>query len=47
MKRDFDKLPKTIKKTIRFIWQDATLDQLKQIRALVNATIELKEEKLK
>jgi hypothetical protein len=38
---DFDKLPKALKKTIRYIKQDATLEQIKQIELfMVNCITE-------
>ncbi|WP_246942792.1 hypothetical protein [Bacillus pinisoli] len=38
MKR-FDELPKTIKKTIRYIKQDANIKQLNEIELILNETI--------
>jgi hypothetical protein len=38
--KQFDQLPKTIKKTIRYIQQDANHKQLTEIQSLINITIE-------
>lgn len=43
---EFDTLPKTVKKTIRYIKQDSTLEQLSYIQTLINSTINLRKEKL-
>ena len=38
--------PKTVKKTIRFIHQDATLEQLIEIKKLLDYTINRRKKKL-
>jgi hypothetical protein len=38
--KEFDQLPKSIKKTVRYIKQDATNDQLEIIRKIINITID-------
>lgn len=43
---EFDTLPKTIKKNVRYIKQDSTLEQLSYIQTLINSTINLRKEKL-
>lgn len=43
---EFDTLPKTVKKTVRYIKQDSTLEQLSYIQTLINSTINLRKEKL-
>ncbi|GAB1793259.1 hypothetical protein [Priestia megaterium] len=37
---DFKELPKTIKRTIRYIYQDAPLDKLIEIQKLINKAID-------
>ncbi|GAB1772424.1 MULTISPECIES: hypothetical protein [Priestia] len=37
---EFDLLPKSVKKAVRYIRQDANLEQLQSIKILVNKTIE-------
>jgi len=36
---NFDKLPKTIKKTVRYIYQDAPLEKLVDIQKVINDAI--------
>ena len=36
---DFKELPKTIKKTVRYIYQDAPLDRLLEIQKVLNDVI--------
>ncbi|MCM3771777.1 hypothetical protein M3225_15010 [Priestia aryabhattai] len=36
----FESLPKSVKKAVRYIRQDANLEQLQSIKILVNRTIE-------
>jgi stage III sporulation protein SpoIIIAA len=36
----FNMLPKTVKKTLRYINQDASYKQLKEIQKLVNQSVE-------
>ncbi|MGN2272016.1 hypothetical protein [Priestia megaterium] len=43
---EFNTLPKTVKKTVRYIKQDSTLEQLSYIQTLINSTINLRKEKL-
>ncbi|MEH7367415.1 hypothetical protein [Priestia megaterium] len=38
--KKFDELPKNIKKTIRYIKQDASIEDLIRIQELINQTIE-------
>jgi hypothetical protein len=38
--KEFDQLPKNIKKTVRYIKQDATNEQLEVIRKIINMTID-------
>jgi hypothetical protein len=46
--KPFDKLPKNIKKTIRYINQDVkTLEDLEQLEKTIFSSIERKKEKLK
>ncbi|AYA78098.1 LytR family transcriptional regulator [Bacillus sp. Y1] len=46
--KPFDKLPKNIKKTIRYINQDVkTLEDLEQLEKTICSSIERKKEKLK
>ena len=44
--KDFQKLPKNIKKTVRYINQDASYDQLMLIKKYVKQAIERKEKEL-
>ncbi|MEH7321095.1 hypothetical protein V7113_29935 [Priestia megaterium] len=37
---NFEKLPKTIKKTVRYIYQDAPLDKLVEIQKVLNQAID-------
>ncbi|WP_180955510.1 MULTISPECIES: hypothetical protein [Bacillus] len=37
--KDFDKFPKSIKKAVRYINQDATKEQLEEIRKLIDYAI--------
>ncbi|MBM7702316.1 hypothetical protein [Metabacillus iocasae] len=37
--KEFDKLPKSVKQTIRYVKQDASYEQLLRIQKMVNATI--------
>lgn len=43
---EFDTLPKAVKKTVRYIKQDSTLEQLTYIQSLINKTIHLRKESL-
>lgn len=46
--RPFDKLPKSVKKTIRYISQDVkTLEELEELEKTIYSSIERKKEKLK
>jgi hypothetical protein len=45
--KDFDKLPKSLKKTIRYIKQDATLEQLKKFESYLVTTINERKLELK
>ncbi|WP_169864741.1 hypothetical protein [Sutcliffiella halmapala] len=47
MKTQFNQFPKTIKKTIRYINQDATYEQLQAIKSLMDKTIQNKFQNLK
>ncbi len=38
--KDFNTLSKCMKKTIRYIYQDAPIERLEEIRALINQAIE-------
>lgn len=38
--KDFDKFPKSIKKAVRYINQDATKEQLEDIKKLIEYAIE-------
>jgi uncharacterized protein YpbB len=38
--KDFNTLSKSVKKTIRYIYQDAPLERLEEIRTLINQAIE-------
>ncbi|WP_209123043.1 hypothetical protein [Alkalihalobacillus sp. BA299] len=40
MMKDFDKFPKSIKKAIRYIKQDASKEELDEIKKLVEYAIE-------
>ncbi|WP_169917349.1 hypothetical protein [Alkalihalobacterium alkalinitrilicum] len=40
MTKDFDRLPKSIKKAIRYIKQDASQEELDEIKKLVEYAIE-------
>jgi len=44
--KDIDKFPKSIKKTVRYIKQDASKEQLEEIRRLVESAIKLRSVKL-
>jgi hypothetical protein len=44
---NFDSFPKSIKKTVRYIKQDATKDQLIEIRKLINYAIDRRKLTLK
>lgn len=37
---DFKEFPKTIKKTVRYIYQDAPLDKLVEIQKVLNQAID-------
>ncbi|MGG1322276.1 hypothetical protein ABE225_15770 [Priestia megaterium] len=37
---NFEKLPKTIKKTVRYIYQDAPLNKLIEIQKIINKAID-------
>jgi hypothetical protein len=41
----FDSMPKSIKKAVRYIYQDAPIEQLKEIQSLVNQAINQRLEK--
>lgn len=43
---EFDSLPKSVKKTVRYIKQDSTLEQLMYIQKLLNQTIRARQEDL-
>lgn len=45
---NFNGLPKTVKKTVRYIYQDAPVEKLNNIKKIINKVIEkrLKEKKL-
>ena len=43
----FDDLPKTVKKTVRYIRQAASLEDLRYIDTLISQSIESRHEKLK
>ncbi len=43
---EFDSLPKSVKKTVRYIKQDSTLEQLMYIQKLLNQTIRARKEDL-
>ncbi|GAB1800825.1 hypothetical protein [Priestia megaterium] len=43
--KKFDDLPKSIKKTIRYINQDASMEDLTKIQRLVNQAIEKRKKK--
>jgi hypothetical protein len=38
--KEFDQLPKSIKKTVRYIKQDATKEQLDQIKRIIDYAIQ-------
>lgn len=40
--KQFDQLPKNVKKTIRYIKQDASLEQLVIIQKMLNQAVSLK-----
>lgn len=42
----FDTLPKAVKKTVRYIKQDSTLEQLFYIQKIINQTIKTRKENL-
>lgn len=44
--KNFDELPKSIKKTIRYINQDASSDDLKKIEKLISQAIEQRKKKI-
>ncbi|MDT2047767.1 hypothetical protein ACR3I8_17650 [Priestia flexa] len=44
--KNFDTLPKNVKKTIRYINQDASIEQLEEIKRLVLRSIKKKEKEL-
>ncbi|MEI2364323.1 hypothetical protein [Priestia megaterium] len=43
--KKFDDLPKSVKKTIRYISQDASMEDLTKIQQLVNYAIEQRKKK--
>ncbi|MED4179736.1 hypothetical protein [Priestia megaterium] len=43
--KKFDELPKSVKKTIRYISQDASIEDLTKIQQLVNHAIEHRKKK--
>lgn len=43
----FDDLPKTVKKTVRYIYQDAPVDKLIDIQKIINEVIEKRLEERK
>ncbi|MEW4265846.1 hypothetical protein Q0N30_19360 [Priestia megaterium] len=43
--KKFDDLPKSVKKTIRYIKQDASIEDLTKIQQLVNYAIEQRKKK--
>ncbi len=43
---EFDTLPKSVKKTVRYIKQDSTLEQLLYIQKILNQTIRARKEDL-
>ncbi|MBY0029973.1 hypothetical protein V7079_20135 [Priestia megaterium] len=43
--KKFDELPKSVKKTIRYISQDASIEDLAKIQQLVNQAIEQRKKK--
>ncbi|WP_169891050.1 hypothetical protein [Litchfieldia alkalitelluris] len=45
--KDFNKLPKSIKKTIRYIKQDATIEQIRDIEKVLKFTITNRLEEIK
>lgn len=45
--KDFDKFPKSIKKAIRYIKQDASKEELDDIKRLIDYAIERRTFKLK
>lgn len=40
MMSNFNSLPKTVKKTVRYIYQDAPVDKLMDIQKIINEVIE-------
>ncbi|MEH7884016.1 hypothetical protein V7654_06785 [Bacillus sp. JJ1609] len=44
--KDIDKFPKSIKKAVRYIKQDASKEQLEEIRKLVDSAIRLRSVRL-
>jgi hypothetical protein len=38
--KDFDQFPKAMKKLVRYIKQDASIDQLEQFKRILDYTIE-------
>ncbi len=43
--QDFDQLPKSIKRAVRYIKQDAPEEKLKQIKHIMERAFQLREEK--
>ncbi|GAB1758465.1 hypothetical protein PMEGAS70_04720 [Priestia megaterium] len=43
---EFNSLPKSVKKTVRYIKQDSTLEQLLYIQKILNQTIRARKENL-
>lgn len=43
---EFDSLPKSVKKTVRYIKQDSTFEQLLYIQKVINQTIRARKEDL-
>ncbi|WP_010175459.1 hypothetical protein [Bacillus coahuilensis] len=43
---DFKELPKSVKKTIRYLQQDADLEQLMKIEKMLVKTIKMQKDKL-
>lgn len=44
--KDIDQFPKSIKKAVRFIKQEATKDQLEEIKKLIDSAINLRHQRV-
>ncbi|ADU32053.1 hypothetical protein [Evansella cellulosilytica] len=44
--KSFDTYPKTVKKTVRYIKQDASLEQIKKIEDLILKSIQARKQEL-